>query len=287
MQANMSVQDFVNNFRMLQDHPLYEGKVWIYLEGTDDKKLFGTIFPKDRVELAATNGITSVKSVISRLLQLPENYQNVIGIVDADFDRILNIKNQNTNIFLTDNHDAEMMLIQNDFLFQKITLIHLADDDTADRYDSIKLREKILEVLVWFSLIRLKNMIDDLGLVLENFPIHECIDFQADNIMFDLDKNKCLMIVNRKSPNKKRVIDETDIAPMLSESFDYWNLCNGHDFLKVWAKCIHCLNNKNFNDKKLHEDICLVFNLDMFKKTQLYEQLKNWEKCFALSLFSE
>jgi hypothetical protein len=59
----------------------------------------------------------------------------------------------------------------------------------------------------------------------------------------------------------------------------------GHDFLKVWAKCIHCLNNKNFNDKKLHEDICLVFNSDMFKKTQLYKQLKDWEKCFALSLF--
>jgi hypothetical protein len=70
-----------------------------------------------------------------------------------------------------------------------------------------------------------------------------------------------------------------------SEIFDHWNLCNGHDFLKVWAQCLNCLIRENINEKKLRENICMAFNLGIFKKTQLYKELKDWEKISLLSLF--
>ncbi|MDR2170049.1 MAG: hypothetical protein LBP59_07905 [Planctomycetaceae bacterium] len=39
------------------------------------------------------------------------------------------------------------------------------------------------------------------------------------------------------------------------------------------------------NDKKLHHDLCLLFTLDIFKETQLFAQLKEWEKHSCLLLF--
>jgi hypothetical protein len=270
---------------MSQTHPSKKGKVWIYVEGRDDKRLFGTIFHQDQTELTATNGITSVKAVVNSLLQ--HSYNNVVGIIDADFIRFEKIKNQNLNpnIFLTDNHDAEMMLIQNETVFRKITWTYLENIDTDIHFDYIDLRKKILESLVWFSLIRLYNHIHDLALIVENFPIHECIDFQKNNNSFVVQKRKCVDLVNQKSVNKKQDIKEEYIDQMNFATFDYWNLCNGHDFLKVWAKFLHNLTGKNINDEKLKHDLCLVFNQDLFKETQLYAQLKKWEQHFSLSLF--
>ncbi|MDR2643921.1 MAG: DUF4435 domain-containing protein [Planctomycetaceae bacterium] len=270
---------------MSQTHPSKKEKVWIYVEGRDDKKLFGTIFHKDKTELTATNGITSVTLIVNSLLQYSCN--NVVGIIDADFIRLDNIRNQNPNpnIFLTDNHDAEMMLIQNETVFRKITWTYLEDIDTNIHFDYIDFRKKILESLVWFSLIRLYNHIHDLALIVENFPIHECIDFQKNDISFVVQKRKCITLVNQKSENKKQAVKEEDIDQMNFTTSDYWNLCNGHDFLKVWAKSLQILTRQNINDKKLHHDLCLVFNPDIFKETQLYAQLKEWEERFSLSLF--
>jgi hypothetical protein len=270
---------------MLQTHPLDKKKVWIYLEGCDDKRLFGTIFHEDHVVLVATNGITSVKSVVRGLLQSSEKYKNVIGIVDADFDRILGVKNLDPNIFLTDNHDAEMMLIQNDTMFTKITSILLADKDIRDRCDYVNFRKRILEVLVWFSLIRLYNCEHEMKLNFEKFPIHTFIDFEESDISFRLRKSECITLVNQRSANKTGEIKEADIDTMSSETFDNWNLCNGHDFLKVWAQCLNCLTRKNINESNLRENICMAFNLEIFRKTQLYKELQDWERISLLYLF--
>jgi hypothetical protein len=285
MKNNRSVQDFINEFLMSQTHPSKKDKVWVYLEGCGDKKLFETIFHKNNTELTATNGITSVKEIVDKLLQY--SYDNVIGIIDADFTRLEKIKNQNPNpnIFLTDNHDTEMMLIQNETVFRKITWIYLADINTDNHFDYIDLRKKILESLVWFSLIRLYNHIHDLALVVRDFPIHECIDFQKNDTSFVVQKRKCITLVNQKSENKKQEVKEEYINQMNFTTSDYWDLCNGHDFLKVWAKSLQILTQQNINDKRLYHDLCLVFNTDIFKETQLYAQLKERERCSSLSLF--
>jgi hypothetical protein len=276
MTNNYDTQDVLDDFLMTKNHQAVRGKVWIYLEGEYDKELFGNVFNEQTVTIEPLGGVVSVKDVVAQLLS--KNFENVIGIIDADFTRLSNIQNHEPNIFMTDNHDVEMMLIQNDYLFKKITLPYLASDK-REHFDYTHLRGQLLESLFWFSLVRFYNYNHELGLFLKDFPIHVYVGINVhENISFEFNKRECLQLVNQRSKNKKREVNENEIDQISTETFDLWNLCNGHDFLKVWANSLNTLTKLNINDEKLRHDLYLVFDLNVFKETHLYALLKEWEE---------
>ena len=58
--------------------------------------------------------LPSSKQCAIEILEILEksNFQRVLAIVDADFDRLENLANKRPNLLPTDTHDLETMLIK-------------------------------------------------------------------------------------------------------------------------------------------------------------------------------
>ena len=267
IKRHIGVQDFVVDFLMMQGDLSKRGKAWIFLEGDDDKKLFAMVFDKNVVELVSAGGIVSVQSVVDQLLQ--RSFRNVIGIIDADFSRLSEPCQTFPNIFMADNHDAEMMLLGNTAVFERITFTYLNDANL--NYGDV--RNAILNAVVWFGFVRWYNHINDAKLYFKGFPIHQYINLVGDK--FQVRQTECLAILNQRSKDKTREISESDIEQTPTTS-DYWNLCNGHDFLKVWAMFLKEKSHENVNENDLHRNLCLAFTSDVFRSTNLYKEISQW-----------
>ena len=108
---------------------------FLLVEGDSDKKLYNNLVNQDNCRFQICKGKPSSKSnvieLITRLNQ--NNIAGVLGLIDADFDHIENKEYNHDNLFLTDDHDLEMMLIKSPAL-EKI-LQELASEDKLKKLD--------------------------------------------------------------------------------------------------------------------------------------------------------
>ena len=92
-----------------------QDKLVVYVEGKNDIKIFKQIFGfgvsflnYDEVDREA--GVQEGKDYIINKIR-EKNKVNVIGIVDSDFDKLLNCIKDEKRLFYTDAHDLEIMLL--------------------------------------------------------------------------------------------------------------------------------------------------------------------------------
>ena len=127
--------------------PKYKGKTFVLVEGDDDKKLYKHFFNETYSEIEVMNGS---HFVAQGLIDLKNAQFLVVGIRDADFMHLENTPSPLPNLFLTDFHDAEMLMAANDSAFAKI----------AGEYQIEKtgLREKLLHSIRFLAYFRWYNM---------------------------------------------------------------------------------------------------------------------------------
>ena len=91
---------------------------FLLVEGSSDKVFYQRFIDKQQCKIVVVSGKPSSKYRVIKILEILDgsNFAGVLGIVDADCDRLNNIVHKSPNLLSTDTHDLETTLIKSQAL---------------------------------------------------------------------------------------------------------------------------------------------------------------------------
>ncbi|MBC6791989.1 DUF4435 domain-containing protein, partial [Acinetobacter baumannii] len=128
MRQYLESTDVINSIKLLLKHPFYSDKLILVVEGTSDIRFFRSIFDYENIKLESIDG---KKNLLLAMEELVNSHKGkIISICDADFDHIEDLEHQRNkfDIYLTDYHDSEVMMLKSGSLFSFI------DEYSKDEY---------------------------------------------------------------------------------------------------------------------------------------------------------
>jgi hypothetical protein len=278
IRTSQTVATKINNIIHLSlNHPQGKNTIWVLVEGETDKKLYSKLIDAGSIKIEYTNGITDLLTALAQLTLITDK---VIAIRDADFLHLDNQQPTEKHLFITDKHDAEMMLIACDNSFKAIISEYL----TEQLNQFIPLRADFLASIAFLGGFRWLNDKENLELNFKGINFDKF--YQTDSL--SIDKQACINDVINRSANKKRVVASDEITDLISDISDYYNLCNGHDAQKAIARYITINNNgKGITDTRIAECLRVAYQKQDFITTQLYQELLNWQHQTGYYLFAD
>ncbi|MDA3134906.1 hypothetical protein [Atlantibacter subterraneus] len=270
----------------------FEG-INILLEGEKDIKLYGKLVDRNIAKLKVTYGKKKMREVYSILQE--QQYDRVIGIRDADFIRLNGNEkfdsNYKLNLFLTDCHDSEGMILNSsafdDFMLEIVSREKL--ELFSEKYGDFK--ELIYSLAYPLSCLRLANKKYNLGLSFKPASVNGNIlkfkGFICDKTFTYLGHDKLINSVVEYSKNRGAEISQRSyIKEKLLEIIDCnhakLEMLNGHDLAEIiYILCKKGLrsNNDSLNDASSVEIMLrLAYSKANFVMTLLYESLHEWQK---------
>ena len=272
MKDQITPDRIANSIRLLRgDH---EG-VFLIVEGHSDKLIYERLVNKQEVRVTIASGKNNAIKALS-ILEKEDNFRRVVAVIDADFSRIEQQIPDSNNLFLTDEHDLEMMLIKS-AAFDKLLKERGSEEKIKAFTEDI--RETLLKLGQEIGKLRWLSLRNKLDLKFEGLNFKNFID--KENLSINIDK----LIISIKNNSQKPSLDEQQIKQDLSvisdENHDPWQLCCGHDFIDILAIALcKVLGTWNANDVKtevLERELRLAYELSYFYQTQIYQLMVNWQ----------
>lgn len=266
---DITYQEKLNELLLDILHPNNIGIVFVFLEGESDIKLFRKIFNLDKCKVETIpGGKFKLEECVGKLVGI---FPHIIGIRDADFVHLGAKPYKNANVFLTDFHDMEMIIISENEVFSALIIEHL---DLANEKHS-DIRNNILISIEQIGYLKWLNEEENLQYKFEA-GFQDLISFVNLEINFD----EYFTRVLSKSPNAK-ITDKTIILAKMKTlkniNPDPLQLCNGHDFMKGFSQFIkqEC-SVKNVNDRHIASSCRMTFTFEHYSRTELYINTQTW-----------
>ena len=268
-QEDVTYQDKFNELRLDLSHPNNRGICFVLLEGGTDIRLFKKLFnlAHCRVE-RIPGGNPKLEEAVSELSPM---YELVIGIRDADFINLRAAPYSNPNMFLTDFHDIEMLLVLEDDCMSAI----MFEYTKIPKEEHAAVRTKIVTILENISLLKWLNEIENIKLKFEA-GFQDLISFDTSTIDF----NAYFSRVLSKSDNASItdiVIILPKIAHLKAQNPNPYQLCNGHDFTKTLGQFIKIQGEeKGIGVDNIESMLRVKYTKENFYTTQLFVTTKAW-----------
>lgn len=266
VQATINVNDALGEVRLSLNNPISKDKIWIFVEGEDDIKIYPKFFINENVIFRQTEGSCyKLPEVIRQVLAITPQ---IIGIKDADFDR-LEHKDTIENLFITDFHDVEMMMVAHNSTLNNIFAEHLILNDCE------AVRNTILEQIKFLGFVRWYNNYYDIEIKFKGLGLNRFYDGNSD---FDIEK--CINELNIRSSNRKKDLCIREIQDFINNTSiteeNLMELCNGHDFCKMLTIHLFChVSTKVPSYKDIEKSLRLSYK-DEFYSSNLYNNIKEW-----------
>jgi Protein of unknown function (DUF4435) len=258
--------------RVRQRRETYQGSLLI-VEGASDAKFYGQLIDQACCQLLppAQNRDKAIK-----VLEILQEAPGVIAIVDKDFDELNDKLPDIPNLFFTDTHDLETMLLQSPAL-EKL-LGEFGSEDKLAKFGR-NVREILLAAgsaigyLLWVSLQ------DNLNLKFEGIDFPKFIDAAT----LTIDETKLIEEVKRKSqkPGLKTPELQQRLNCQKVPTHDRWQVCRGHDLINILAvgfRKVLGSNQPNEVTVEILERVLRVgYEQVYFQTTQLYVAIDKWQ----------
>lgn len=253
-----------NEIRLLFGSSVLSNKTLVIIEGKTDK-IYKFLLDENNVHIINNN---TCDGLISLINILNKDYgDSIIVIKDADFDNLNHITyDEFDNIFLTDTHDVETMMLSTDEIEQKLSVEFMTGNERGFIQNCIKQLEA-LSYIKWY------NILNHLNLVTRNVKIGNVYDGKntvslddCETEIFKIEKNK------QRCPNLVK-----EVQKFISTHYtkDIWNLVNGHD-LCIALNIFFKKTGKSCGD--ISQCIRLGYTMKDFIQTNLYKKLTAWER---------
>ncbi len=266
---DITFQDKLIELRLDISHPKSIGKVFILLEGESDIRLFKKLFNLSNCKVEnIPGGKEKLEECVGILVNI---YPLIIGIRDADFIHLEAKPYEKANVFLTDFHDIEMILISEGDVFS--SLVFEYTNLPKDKHDEI--RNNIMRSIEQIGYLKWLNDKESLEYKFEA-GFQDLISFAN----LEIDFNQYFGRVLSKSPNakitdKKIILDK--MRALKATNPNPLQLCNGHDFMKAFSEYIK----QNYTVKNVtceHVVSCsrMTFTFNHYSRTRLHLNTKRW-----------
>ena len=251
---------------------------FLLVEGSSDKSFYERFTDRETCNLVAVSGKPSSKDrVIEVLGSLQKsNFYGVLGIVDADFDRLEGFVDDNTNLFRTDLHDLETMLINSSALDKVIA--EFGSEEKITRFGQ-DIRTVILENGVIVGYLRWISKIDGLNLTFDGIKFSSFINEK----ILKIDQSKLIQEV--KNQSQAHSLNNKDLQQRINsqkdQNHDPCQVCCGHDLVEIlsfgFRKAIGSYQPSEVKSDILERSLRLAYEEVYFYKTELYLSICSWE----------
>jgi len=284
---NLTVDDIANEIR--QTRETFLGTIMI-AEGGTDSRLYKQLVDQDLCRIIPSYGKEKAIDILDILER--ENFDGVLAVVDADFWRLEGKEPTSPNLFVTDTHDLETMILKSRAL-----------GDLLDKFGSSKkiadftkllgkcIRRILLDLALPIGYLRWISQRDNLSLDFK------CRDGKGkDNrhkVFTSFFKYKTMtlcvskMIATFIRRSEKNELSEEELEKSIDEMMadadhNPWDVCCGHDLVCILSRGLRKklgTNNSNEVLPKLIEELLRgYYSMPHFSATQLYVSLKHWER---------
>lgn len=255
---------------------------FLLVEGSSDKVFYQRFVDELACELVEASGKPSSRQNAIDILEILEksNFQGVLAIVDADFDRLKSLVSNSPNLLYTDTHDLETMLIQSPAL-NKV----LAEFGSEEKIAQFKrdVRSALLEIAMSIGYVLWISQSDGLELTVNGITFSKFIDEQS----LQINELQLIREVKNKSNKSSYFIKkkEEDLQQRLisqkSNNHDPWQVCRGHDLVQILSlglrKALGTNKAADVEPNSLERSLRLAYEEVYFCKTQLYFNIRTWE----------
>lgn len=269
----------------------------LIVEGKKDLKLFGRFIIKNEVRVKVAFGNEKVKGVL-RLLDA-RGFEKKIGIIDRDFNEILDSVHVYKDLFHTDYHDIEIMMLDSSALESVLNVCCSSEDvESFEKTNNSKVREILLSLGKEVGYLKMANKINDLGLLFKPRRIDgkqlKYRDFICNKTLrYKGSVNLIDTVINYSRSRSKKIKCRKEIEKYFIETskkdYDLYQLVNGHDvshILYMLMKTV--LNSKNkilFDYNTVEDALILGYEYAEFKNSNLFIDINNWSRINNLPVF--
>jgi uncharacterized protein DUF4435 len=257
----------------------------VLVEGKDDKKLLQNYFADSVVILFPKGNTNNKGEVISSINFISSNPKHqhkksrVLGIIDADFNRIQHKVLDYSNLLYTDKHDMDAQIFASKALKKFFNICFYENDSINSEHFIRTVRTRCVDIAKEFGFYKLTLE----KLKLQRIKREISID-QVINSKFHIDLGLLIIKLSHlegigliSSAQVKLIVKTMDEikSKALKENHDPYQYANGHDLLIVLSKFI--LHNK-FKLKKEHlgKELLTLFKKDPKSRMDFIKELENY-----------
>ncbi len=293
---------------MEMTYPGMGGKVFVITEGPYDLDVYDRCFNSDTCFLRIANSKENVCDVVEGICTgnapstvaglghgSPGSERRIIGIIDRDyslFDR--SPKEEEKNVFQTDTHDLETMLIVSGALENAIELIEknaLPQTFSQKAYGSLRqgnLRVALTRAARYLGLAVFVNNQDGLNISFKHINCKKRDTFSrfvnAETLECDVEALK-MVIFEKNAERGKEFIDSFDqiIRDSGGYYFEYpWHICRGHDLICILLRDLNLRyslrDGEEIRGRDLERLLRRHYQAEYFADTDLCRQIRDWEE---------
>lgn len=246
---------------------------FLLVEGSSDKVFYERFVDKAVCELEVAVGKLRVINVLEILDR--SNFCGVLGIVDADFDRLESLSHNSPNLLLTDTHDLETMLLNSPALDKVVR--EFGSEEKISKL-GMDVRAALVEAGISIGYLRWISQRDRLNLTFSGIKYSKFIKEQN----LQLDELGLIQEVKNKSQASFDSKDiQEQIAAQKNNNHDRWQVCCGHDLVEILSlglrKAIGTMKSSEIEPESLERSLRLAYEEVYFRQTQLYANICKWE----------
>ncbi|MBU3008359.1 DUF4435 domain-containing protein [Cobetia amphilecti] len=274
MREFLNEDDKIVEIRMLFSHDLYADSCMIVVEGNADIKLFRKIFDIYRVKLEPMDGKKPLMRVMNAISQ--EFPNKIIGICDADFDRLFNnhLDYQGYSVYATDWHDAEIMMLNSEAMNSFIDEYSKQEYWQAARND---LYCEVISCAYNIGVLRYVNEMFCLNINFRGLRFSDFIDVEGLHIRIDI-----IGLIDILEDRSNACINNVgEFLYYYYEAFDRGisplHVCCGHDVTNIIAMVYSqrsVCNERNMSIKNVEQSLRLSYERRYFQNTELFNDIR-------------
>lgn len=243
--------------------------MWVIVEDEPDVLVYSKFFSTDRLNVRSSSinkrkSCKNVEKIVDTILN--ENYEKIIGIRDRDSIDFLPAYTLKKNVFLTDQRDIEMQMLKTNSV---VLLLKQKDSGIEQKIENVKPLARAI------GCYRIFNDIKEFGYSFNRkLKIGRFRDDKAhvlkQNALVELDSS----FFEGKTEQDR---DNFNNLKEICDKKDFALICNGHDFLAL-LDCLAAIPH-------LKEFLPQCYDIESFKQSTLYTDLKSWADSNNVSLF--
>ena len=248
---------------------------FLIVEGRDDRLFMENFISPSTCKIDVADGKQRVCDVIDILDK--DNYDGVLGLIDADFDRIEGSPDRSQNLVMPECHDLIMMLVSSPALDRILT-------EFGSRKKLETFEENVLEALMDRALpvgyLRLHSLREKLDLQFMGLKYSAWINRSS----FVADTTELIRKV--KNLSQRHDLSSSDLALAIEElyesNYDPLEICNGTDVIGILSVGFRSvLGNKNageVGDESLKSSLRLAYSEQHFSSSSLRRDIEKWQR---------
>jgi hypothetical protein len=271
-----NINETINTAILLEG--AYEGG-FLLVEGDSDIKFWAKFIEKKY--LIKADGKYNVIAA-ANILDAKED-QQVIGVVDADFDRVNNVDYSN-RIVLTDGHDLEILMLHSNALAQ--VKLEYFDSNKCQEFEARSgkpLLDAILEHASIFGVLRHLHIQNKCTFSFDEFNPYR----YEDKSTFDFNYTQLKVdFCSLASIDPSQINNHIQLLTTYSKQ----EVCQGHDTLKIICIMLRkmCKPNstKAISDEDLAKFLRMAFSKEDLLNTTMFQTLKQKAEAWNLNMLS-